>query len=113
MRFDGKHVSDKAALMLRLEIEDFLSYEADLIDQRKFDEWLSILADDLRYRMPLVRNLAAAQIEQEIFPSLSRSGGLMRTKKRLRPEWPKSRRACIGPKSLCRGRPTWLRTFVC
>ena len=53
------------AVALRLEVEDFLHAEADLLDERRFDEWLTLFADDLQYRMPIVRNLAAPSIAQE------------------------------------------------
>jgi 3-phenylpropionate/cinnamic acid dioxygenase small subunit len=42
---------------LKEEIEEFLYAEADLLDQRKFREWLDLLADDIVYSMPLRRNV--------------------------------------------------------
>lgn len=42
---------------LREEIEDFLYLEADLLDQRRFKEWLDLLAEDLVYFMPMRRNV--------------------------------------------------------
>jgi 3-phenylpropionate/cinnamic acid dioxygenase small subunit len=54
-----------ASIRLRLEIEDFLIREADLVDERKYDEWLALFADDLHYRMPIVRNVAAPAIAGE------------------------------------------------
>jgi 3-phenylpropionate/cinnamic acid dioxygenase small subunit len=57
--------ADANLSMLRLEVEEFLYYEADLIDQRQFDKWLQLLADDLRYRMPLARNIAVSEIANE------------------------------------------------
>jgi 3-phenylpropionate/cinnamic acid dioxygenase small subunit len=50
---------------LRMEIEEFLYREADLIDTRQFDEWLTFFSDDLHYRMPLVQNLAVKDIAKE------------------------------------------------
>lgn len=45
---------DRAALReLQFEIEQFLFHEAELIDQRRFDDWLQLLADDLEYWMPV------------------------------------------------------------
>ncbi|MBO1113046.1 3-phenylpropionate/cinnamic acid dioxygenase subunit beta [Bordetella petrii] len=44
-------------LLLRLEVEEFLYREADLIDSRRFDDWLDTLADDLSYFMPIRRNV--------------------------------------------------------
>lgn len=44
-------------LLLRAEVEEFLHLEADLLDQRCFDAWLALLADDLVYFMPQRRNV--------------------------------------------------------
>ena len=49
---------DEAYYRLRLEVEDFLYDEAELLDQRRFGEWLELLADDLVYFMPIRRNVA-------------------------------------------------------
>jgi 3-phenylpropionate/cinnamic acid dioxygenase small subunit len=46
---------------LREEIEDFLYLEADLLDQRRFKEWLDLLAEDLVYFMPVRRNVKFGQ----------------------------------------------------
>src|SRR5438132_3862486 len=43
--------------LLKQEIEDFLYYEADLLDERHYDEWLALLAEDVRYWMPMRRNV--------------------------------------------------------
>ena len=48
---------DLAYFRLREEIEDFLYEEADLLDQRRFGEWLDRLAEDLHYFMPMRRNV--------------------------------------------------------
>jgi 3-phenylpropionate/cinnamic acid dioxygenase small subunit len=42
---------------LKQEVEEFLYREADLLDGRKFREWLDLLADDLVYFMPIRRNV--------------------------------------------------------
>ncbi len=44
-------------VLLKQEIEDFLYREADLLDERHYDEWLSLLAEDVRYWMPMRRNV--------------------------------------------------------
>ncbi len=44
-------------LLLKAEVEAFLHLEADLLDSRRFDEWLALLADDLVYFMPQRRNV--------------------------------------------------------
>lgn len=41
---------------LRCEVEDFLLREADLLDDRRFNEWMDLLTDDIRYWMPVRRN---------------------------------------------------------
>jgi 3-phenylpropionate/cinnamic acid dioxygenase small subunit len=46
---------------LKQEIEDFLYQEADLLDQRRFREWLDLLAEDLVYFMPIRRNVKFGQ----------------------------------------------------
>jgi 3-phenylpropionate/cinnamic acid dioxygenase small subunit len=38
---------------LQYDVEQFLYREADLIDERRFDDWLELLADDLEYWMPV------------------------------------------------------------
>ncbi len=50
-----------AGYQLREEIEDFLYFEADLLDQRRFKEWLDLLAEDLVYFMPMRRNVKFGQ----------------------------------------------------
>lgn len=35
------------------EIENFLYQEAELLDSRKFEQWLQLLADDITYEMPV------------------------------------------------------------
>jgi len=42
---------------LKEEIEQFLFAEADLLDQRRYTEWLDLLAEDLVYFMPMRRNV--------------------------------------------------------
>jgi len=51
--------------LLKQEIEDFLYREADLLDERHYDEWLALLADDVRYWMPMRRNVKVDDLERE------------------------------------------------
>ncbi len=44
-------------LLLESGIRDFLYREADLLDERRYDEWLDMLADDYRYVVPLRMNV--------------------------------------------------------
>jgi ethylbenzene dioxygenase beta subunit len=38
------------------EVEQFLYREARLLDERRYDEWMALLADDLHYWVPTRRN---------------------------------------------------------
>ncbi len=53
-------------LSLMREIEDFLYYEADLLDAREFDKWLGLMTDDVRYWMPIRKNLPFAERHRDI-----------------------------------------------
>ena len=53
------------ALLLQAEVERFFSAEAELLDERRFDEWLDLLHEDLRYWMPIARNVRFDQPEVE------------------------------------------------
>jgi 3-phenylpropionate/cinnamic acid dioxygenase small subunit len=44
-------------LLLEREIERFLYHEADLLDERRFNEWIELIADDIHYHMPIRRNV--------------------------------------------------------
>lgn len=40
-------------LATHYEISWFLATEAELLDEHRYDEWLGLMADDVRYRMPV------------------------------------------------------------
>jgi 3-phenylpropionate/cinnamic acid dioxygenase small subunit len=44
-------------LLLTRKIEEFLYDEAELLDERQFEAWLDLLTDDIRYWMPMRRNV--------------------------------------------------------
>jgi len=46
-----------ARLLLKAEAEAFLTHEADLLDARRFEEWLGLLAPDVKVWMPVARNV--------------------------------------------------------
>ena len=46
-----------ARLLLTQEITEFLYAEAELLDERRYDEWLALLSEDIRYWMPMRRNV--------------------------------------------------------
>lgn len=47
-----------AQLLLQREVEAFYTREAELLDDRRFTEWLDLFAADVRYWMPIARNVA-------------------------------------------------------
>jgi 3-phenylpropionate/cinnamic acid dioxygenase small subunit len=53
------------AIVLKDEVERFFNVEAQLLDERRFDEWLDLLHEDVRYWMPIARNVRFDQPEQE------------------------------------------------
>jgi biphenyl 2,3-dioxygenase subunit beta len=50
---------------LQQAIEHFLCYEARLLDDRRFDEWYELLADDLHYFMPTRYNRLRREADGE------------------------------------------------
>lgn len=55
-----------ARLLLTQEVADFLYAEAELLDERRYDEWLGLLADDVRYWMPMRRNVKSGEEAREL-----------------------------------------------
>lgn len=49
---------DLERLLLKEEIEAFYFAEAELLDERQFEKWLDLMTSDVRYFMPLSRNVA-------------------------------------------------------
>jgi 3-phenylpropionate/cinnamic acid dioxygenase small subunit len=47
-------------IILEHEVSQFLFREASLLDERRFDEWLALLADDMRYTVPIRINAEPA-----------------------------------------------------
>jgi 3-phenylpropionate/cinnamic acid dioxygenase small subunit len=52
-------------LLLCQEIAQFLYTEAELLDDGRLDEWLALLADDIRYWMPMRRNVKSGDEARE------------------------------------------------
>jgi 3-phenylpropionate/cinnamic acid dioxygenase small subunit len=55
-----------AYLDLMREIEDFLYREADLLDEREYDQWLDLLTEDIVYWMPMRKNVSYANRTKDI-----------------------------------------------
>jgi 3-phenylpropionate/cinnamic acid dioxygenase small subunit len=54
-----------AYVLLKQEMEEFLYHEAELLDERRYEEWLELLADDVRYWMPMRRNVKFGELDRE------------------------------------------------
>ena len=52
-------------LLLTEEIAQFLYMEAELLDERRYEEWLALLAEDVRYWMPMRRNVKYGDTTRE------------------------------------------------
>ena len=52
-------------LLLTQEIAEFLYAEAEILDERRYDDWLALLAEDVRYWMPMRRNVKFGETERE------------------------------------------------
>lgn len=44
-------------LLLAQEVHEFLCAEADMLDERRYEEWLDLLTDDISYWVPMRRNV--------------------------------------------------------
>lgn len=58
-------MNQQESMLLQFEIEQFLYHEARLLDERKFEEWLELLTDDIHYWMPIRRTTMMRDIENE------------------------------------------------
>ena len=52
-------------VLLKHEVEEFLYQEAEILDERRFEEWLQMLTDDIRYFMPMRRNVKFGELDRE------------------------------------------------
>ena len=58
-------MSDLDRLLLKEEIEAFLYHEAELLDERRYEEWLDLFTEDAHYFMPMRRNVPHDEPERE------------------------------------------------
>jgi 3-phenylpropionate/cinnamic acid dioxygenase small subunit len=52
-------------LLLQREVEEFLSMEAELLDERRYNEWIELIAEDIHYHMPQRRNVKFGEQHRE------------------------------------------------
>ena len=58
-------MTDLAGLLALHEVQDFLYREAELLDERRYEEWLDLFTEDARYFMPMRRNVPHDEGERE------------------------------------------------
>ena len=56
---------DLAGLLVRHEVQEFLYREAELLDERRYEDWLDLFTDDAHYFMPMRRNVPHDESERE------------------------------------------------
>lgn len=61
--FADLSLAERAAL--QYEVEQFLYFEASLLDARKYREWFGLVAADIHYWMPIRRTVMLANIDRE------------------------------------------------
>jgi hypothetical protein len=88
-----------SAMLLEHEIRGFLHAEADLLDDRRFPEWLDLLAEDVRYWMPITRNVRHDQSALEYTREQQDSCCSMRARRRCASAYSNSRPASTGRRS--------------
>ena len=54
-----------AVLAAKYEVEQFLYREARMLDERRLEDWLNVLAEDIHYFMPIRRNIKFGDWELE------------------------------------------------
>jgi len=52
-------------LLLEREVEQFLYMEAELLDDRRYSDWIELIADDIHYHMPIRRNVKFGEWHRE------------------------------------------------
>jgi p-cumate 2,3-dioxygenase beta subunit len=84
------------SLPTRIEVEDFLFQEADLLDNWKLDEWLALYAKDAEYEVPSTELPRDASPAESLFyiaddyPRLEQRV-IRLGKKSMHSEWPRSK----------------------
>ena len=56
---------DLARFLVKQDVEDFLYREAELLDERRYEEWLDLFTEDVHYFMPMRRNVPADEMGRE------------------------------------------------
>lgn len=65
MSYQNLGVTPVEAMQLQFEVEDFLKYEAHLLDTRRYQQWLALTSDDIHYWMPIRRTTLSDDLDNE------------------------------------------------
>ena len=60
-----RELSVQDRMLLTFEVQEFLYLEAELLDARRYDDWLTLLTDDIHYWMPIRRTTQIKDIDLE------------------------------------------------
>ncbi len=52
-------------LVLKDQVEEFLYNEAALLDERRYEEWIDLMAEDIHYFMPIRKNVKFGEWDHE------------------------------------------------
>jgi 3-phenylpropionate/cinnamic acid dioxygenase small subunit len=52
-------------LVLKDEVEQFVYREAALLDERRYEEWIDLMAEDIHYFMPIRKNIKFDEWDRE------------------------------------------------
>ena len=55
-----------ARLLLKQEVEDFLYREAELLDERRYEEWLDLFTEDAHYWVPAVHGQTDPKLQNSL-----------------------------------------------
>jgi biphenyl 2,3-dioxygenase beta subunit len=58
-------VSLSRQLETQLQVQEFLFHEAELLDRRRFRDWLDLLAEDFTYKVPVRQTVYWRSLEEE------------------------------------------------
>jgi 3-phenylpropionate/cinnamic acid dioxygenase small subunit len=65
LEIDEISTQELKRLLLRERVEQFLYHEAALLDERRYEEWIDLIAEDIHYFMPIRKNVKFGQWEHE------------------------------------------------
>jgi 3-phenylpropionate/cinnamic acid dioxygenase small subunit len=84
LRSDKSQADEIDRVLKHFRVDQFYVLESDLLDERRFDEWLELLSEDIHYWMPLARNFRYSEPEDEYTRARSEAAWFDEGKRTLR-----------------------------